>query len=33
LDEEKSEHASLAQQNGFGAAILHKKGIAKPNTY
>jgi hypothetical protein len=23
LDEEKSKYASLAQQNGFGAAFLH----------
>jgi hypothetical protein len=23
LDEEKSKHASLAQQNGLGAAFLH----------
>jgi hypothetical protein len=37
LDEEKSKHVSLAQQNGFGAAFLHRmlrlaKGRAKPNT-
>jgi hypothetical protein len=24
LDEEKSKHASLAQQNGFGPAFLHR---------
>jgi hypothetical protein len=34
--EEKSKHAGLAQQNGFGAAFLHNllrfvKGTAKPN--
>jgi hypothetical protein len=37
LDEEKSKHASLAQQNGFGPAFLYSllrlvKGIAKPHT-
>ncbi len=37
LDEEKSKHVSLAQQNGFGPAFLHRmlslaKGAAKPNT-
>jgi hypothetical protein len=37
LVEEQSKHAILAQQNGFGPAILHMmlrlvKGIAKPNT-
>jgi hypothetical protein len=37
LNEEKSKHASLAQQNGFGPAFLHTllklvKGIAKLNT-
>jgi len=37
LSEEKSKHASLAQQNGFGPAFLHRmlrlvKGTAKPNT-
>jgi len=38
LDEEKSKHVSLAQQNGFGPAFLHRrmlrlaKGRAKPNT-
>jgi hypothetical protein len=36
LDEEKSKHVGLAQQNGFGAAFLHNllrfvKGTAKPN--
>ncbi len=38
LDDEKSKHAGLAQQNGFGPAFLHSllglvKGIAKPNIY
>jgi hypothetical protein len=38
LDEEKSKHASLAQQNGFGPAFLHRmlrlaKGTAEPSTY
>jgi len=38
LDEEKSKHASLAQQNGFGPALLHRmlrlaKGTAEPSTY
>jgi hypothetical protein len=37
LDEEKSKHAGLAQQNGFGPAFLHSllrlvKGTTKPNT-
>jgi hypothetical protein len=37
LEEEKSKHASLAQQNGFGPAFLYNllrlvKGTAKPNT-
>jgi hypothetical protein len=37
LSEEKSKHASLAQQNGFSPAFLHTmlrlvKGTAKPNT-
>jgi len=37
LDEEKSKHVSLAQQNGFCRAFLHRmlslaKGAAKPNT-
>jgi hypothetical protein len=37
LDEEKSKHAGLAQQNGFGPAFVHSlltliKGRAKPNT-
>jgi hypothetical protein len=37
LEEEKSKHASLAQQNGFDPAFLHRmlrlaKGTAKPNT-
>jgi len=38
LDEEKSKHAGLVQQNGFGPAFLHRmlrlvKGCAaKPNT-
>jgi hypothetical protein len=37
LDEEKSKHAGLAQQNGFGPAFLHRmlklaEGTAKPNT-
>jgi hypothetical protein len=37
LDEEKSKHASLAQQNGFNPAFLHSllrlvKGTAKPDT-
>jgi hypothetical protein len=37
LSEEKSKHASLAQQNGFGPAFLHRmlrlvKGTAKPDT-
>jgi len=37
LDEKKSKHVSLAQQNGFGPAFLHSlfaevgKGVAKPN--
>jgi hypothetical protein len=36
LDEEKSKHVSLAQQNGFGPAFLQSlltlvKGTAKPN--
>ncbi len=38
LDEEKSNHAGLAQQNGFGPAFFHillrlVKGTTKPNTY
>jgi hypothetical protein len=38
LVEQQSKHAILAQQNGFGRAILQMmlrlvKGIAKPNTY
>ncbi len=38
LDEEKSKHAGLAQQNGFGWAFLHSllrlvKGTAKLNTW
>jgi hypothetical protein len=38
LDQEKSKHATLAQQSGFGRAFLHRmlrlvKGMAKPNTY
>jgi hypothetical protein len=38
LYEEKSKHASLAQQNGFGPAFLHRmlwlaKGTAEPSTY
>jgi len=37
LDEEKSKHAGLAQQNGFGPAFLDSllrlvKVTAKPNT-
>jgi hypothetical protein len=37
LDEEKSKHASLAQQNGFGPAFSHTlltlvKGTPKLNT-
>jgi hypothetical protein len=37
LDEEKSNHAGLAQQIGFGPAVLHGllnlvEGTAKPNT-
>jgi hypothetical protein len=37
LDAEKSKHASLAQQNGFGPAFLHSllrfvKGTAKPKS-
>jgi len=37
LDEEKSKRVGLAQQNGFGPALLHRmlrlaKGTAKPNT-
>jgi hypothetical protein len=37
LDEEKSKHAGLAQQNGFGPAFLHSllslvKGTTNPNT-
>jgi hypothetical protein len=37
LDEEKTKHAGLAQQNGFGPALLHRmlrlaKYIAMPNT-
>jgi hypothetical protein len=37
LDKEKSKHASLARQNGFGPVFLHSllrlvKGTAKPNT-
>jgi hypothetical protein len=37
LNEEKSKHAGLAQQNYFGPAFLHSlqrlvKGKAKPNT-
>jgi hypothetical protein len=37
LVEEKSKHASLAQQNGFGPAFFHRmlrlvKGTAEPNT-
>jgi len=36
LDEEKSKHAGLAQQNGFGQTLLHNllrlvKGTAKSN--
>jgi hypothetical protein len=36
LDEEKSKHAGLAQQNGFGPTVLHNllrlvKGTAKSN--
>jgi len=35
--EDKSKHASLAQQNGFGPAFSHRmlrlgKGITEPNT-
>jgi hypothetical protein len=38
LDEEKSKHAGLAQQNGFGSAYLHcswllVKGAAKMCTF
>jgi hypothetical protein len=38
LDEKKSKHVDLAQQNDFGIAFLHKmlklvKGTTKPNTY
>ncbi len=38
LDEEKSKHVDLAQQNGFGPAFLYSllrlvKGIAKLNTW
>jgi hypothetical protein len=38
LDDEKSKHAILAQQNGFAPEFLHRmlrlaKGTAKPNTY
>jgi hypothetical protein len=38
LNEEKSKHAGLASQNGFGLTFLHYlllrlvKGEAKPNT-
>jgi hypothetical protein len=37
LNEEKSKHAPLSQQNGFGPAFLHMmlrlvKGTAKLNT-
>ncbi len=37
FDEEKSKHAGLGQQDGFGPAFLHSllrlaKGTAKPNT-
>jgi hypothetical protein len=37
LDKEKSEHAGLAQQNGFGLAFPRSmerlvKGIVKPNS-
>jgi hypothetical protein len=37
LDEEKSKHASLAQQNGFGPTfwqrkLMPKQGTLKPNT-
>jgi len=37
LDEEKSKHAGLAQQNAFDPTFLHTmlrlaKGTAKPNT-
>jgi hypothetical protein len=37
LDEEKSKHDGLAQQNGFDPAFSHKmkrlvKGTAKPTT-
>jgi hypothetical protein len=37
LDEEKSKHAGLAQQNGFGTAFFHSllrlvKGKEKLNT-
>jgi hypothetical protein len=38
LDEKKSKHVSLTQQNGFGPAFLHMmmlslaKGTTKPNT-
>jgi len=38
LDEEKSKHASLAQQNGFGPAFLPRmlrlaKDTAEPSTH
>jgi hypothetical protein len=38
LDEEKSKHARLAQQNGFGPEFLHSflrlvKGTAKPKDW
>jgi hypothetical protein len=37
LDEEKSQHASLAEQNGFGPTFSHRmlrlvEGTAEPNT-
>ncbi len=37
LDEEKSQHASLAEQNAFGPTFSHRmlrlvKGTAEPNT-
>jgi hypothetical protein len=36
LEEEKSKHVGLAQQNGFGPAFFHRlrlvKGIAEHNT-
>jgi hypothetical protein len=35
LDDEKSKHDGLVQQNGFGPAFLLRlaKGTAEPNTY